>query len=67
LHHRATFLGAMVQVEVELLRGGPTLRALVPARHADRVRLAPGRKVRVRVRAGRVSPATPPRGHPALA
>jgi sulfate transport system ATP-binding protein len=55
LVRRVQFLGALVRVEVEVLRGGPPLAVLVPSRLADRVKTAPGQKVRLRIRAGRVS------------
>jgi sulfate transport system ATP-binding protein len=61
---RATFLGAVVRVELELAHHGPRLVALVVPRLADRVKVAPGRRVRVRILAGRVSllgSGTPPR------
>jgi sulfate transport system ATP-binding protein len=60
---RASFLGALVRVEVQLAREGPLLTALLPRREADRIGVEAGRRARVRVRAGRVTPiAEPPPG-----
>ena len=64
---RTSFLGALVRVEVALAHGGPQLVALVPRRDADRLRLDAGTKVRVRIRAGRVTPMTTPPGARELA
>jgi sulfate transport system ATP-binding protein len=53
---RVQFLGALVRVTVDIVRGGPQVYALMPRRRADRLRLEPSQRVRVRVQAGRVTP-----------
>jgi TOBE domain len=53
---RVAYLGDRVRADVQLSHGGPQLVSLVPSREADKLALAPGRRVSVRVSGARVSP-----------